>query len=1007
MSRRPRVEFIVTADTRQAMSGFQNLTGAITSGVFRGGLALKAFDAGLGAIQNSVASLTNSIAAATDTQIKTIAATSALSSLGNITYDRAQTAVEDLNQQLAKSAAILPGVTDDYKQLAQGISSSLVEAFKNPEGTLNIEGWKGATKELSENFGALTATTTKDAANTSLAINKALGGATTAGLRQIAFFEQNKAVLDEIDRALKSQNAESLNDVSVETRVKILTAASQKLITDDFKKAAGESVDGLMQNFNTALFDPSAGIFGVMRDLQPDMKGVQSVFSAYNETLSLIIGSDGVLFGIGKILNQLGFQIDPMKVIYGGLLKFNSGISQVSALVSDISRFVEQTGTKNATVLQSGIKALFGRFLGIVPNFKMPETSTKDDYKSPTAGLKPILDMGAKISVGDIAAKVKDRIGGMVDSVFARISEAVQTVRIVINSEEFTTGVTLIKRVLTRVIIEDFLPGVINIGADLAILITDAITGLVIKPSAGDAQNISGAFVRALAKIDYGKLREAISKVVRVAITVNLATSLATLAFARLATQVVGIVSAAILTPLRGALVAGLLNYVVPLAAAIVVPIQTAFAGIGAGVATALGGGLMAGGLATAGLALSATAGSLYLFARLMGASNKDIAYAAGNWATEASALTGIKVDGISSAIAAGFEIIRLSAVERLSQISKSTGVEINSLGDAMVANGNGQMQLIQTGIDYIYNSTITSIADLRSNFSIWLSGIKKDAKSAFDSFISSFQSLTTSVQNRINTFVKLVVNIWDNIVKAIQNAGLQLQNSLRRIPVIGGFIPSPSPSASVSPISPISSISSPSPSPSTPSLPRQSSSGVFNQFLNLFSPKPKYAGQNIQSFLETIKTETKNSPGASLVVANSSEIIIPKQSLPKILARIIQQSATNREQTVSNFSSFSSISSLLASSRQNNYNDSTNRLTNNIVNSTPTLTVAANPRERSITPQPQSVTIKQATPGKSSMNIESIVVNISNNQPSQQLSARDISQQMGELLRHELSKLL
>jgi hypothetical protein len=1090
MSRQPQITFIVTADTRQAMSGFQNLTGAITGGVFKGGLALKAFDAGLGLIQNSVRSLTNSIAAATETQLKTISATATLSSLGGIGYEKAQTAVEELNNALAKSAASLPGVTDDYKRLAQGFSSSLIDAFKDPSGTLNIEGWKNATKDLSENFGALTAATTRDAGNTTLALNKALGGASTASLRQIAFFEQNKAVLDEIDKALKKENAKSLNDVSIETRVKILTAASQKLITDDFKKAAGESVDGLIQNFNTALFDPGSGIFGIMRDLQPDMKGTQSVFSAYNETLKLIVGSDGVLFGIGKILNQLGFQLDPMKVIFDGLTRFNAGISQVSSLVNDISNFVEQTGTKNATVLQSGLKALFGRFLGIVPDFKMPGVSTRDDYKSPSTGLKPILDMGAKISVGDIAAKVKDRIGGMVDSVFNKISEAVQTAKIIVNSKEFITGVTLIKRVFARVIIEDFLPGLINLGADLAILIADAITGLVIKPNAGDNAVIASAFDKALSKIDYGKLREAITKIIFTAVKINVAISFAGMTFAGLSTQVAGIVSLAILTPLRGALVAGLLNYGVPLAAAIIVPMQTAFAGIGgtvavatvvvgrqlvamiSGIIPALGGGLFAGGLVTAGGLIAATTGSLYLAARLMGASNEDIASAAGNWATEASALTGIKIDGIGSAFTAGFEIIRLSVAERLSQLGTETGGEINNIWDLVKACFGGWGSLIQTGFDSIYNSVIISIADIRSNFSLWLSGIKNYIQSAFEGFISSFQNITTSVQSRINTFVKLVVDIWDNIVKAIQNAGLQLQNSLRKLPVIGGFIPSASPSPAVSP------------KPATPTSPATSpqSPGLLNQVLNLFSPKPKYAGQNIkyiQSFLEAVKTEAKNSPGASLVVANSNEVIIPKQSLPKIFNTVVRP-PINSNPNSSDTSVTDSIFSSLVNSVENNYLNSIKKINSpvnainsinsikkinspvnainainsvnpiNSVNSVnkklsslansvqsnlnsannfdsinnsisinrqqkfntaiatapnaPVSTVAV--ANQSDSRLPQSVVIKQESGGRS-LNIESINVSITNSQPSQPLSAHDISQQLGELLRYELSKLL
>ncbi len=1081
MSRSPRVEFVVTADTRQALSGFQNLTGAITGGVFRGGLALKAFDAGLGVVQNSVRSLTSAITAATDTQTKTIAATSALSSLGNISYDKAQTAVEELNQELAKSAAALPGVTDDYKQLAQGISSTLVEAFKDPKGTLNVDNWKSATKELSENFGALTATTTKDAANTSLAINKALGGSSTSELRQLAFFEQNKAILDEIDKALKTQGKTALKDVSVETRVKILTAASQKLITEDFKKAAAESVDGLIQNFNTSLFDPSSGIFGVMRDLQPDTKGIQSVFSAYNETLRLIVGGDGILFGIGKILEKLGFQVDPMNIIYQGLLKFNAGISKVSVLINGVGELLDKTGIKNVETLQDGIKNLFGKFLGIIPDAPSPAKSG-----SPAATASP------QVSLEDIAATVKTRIGGTVESFFARVSDAVKTVKLVVNSAEFQGLITLVKRTLTKVIIEDFLPGFVNLGADIAILIADTITGLVIKPSAGDAGVISTALGKALAKIDYGKLSEAVAKVVGVAVILNLSQSLAVMAFSSVATQVGAIVTAAILLPLKNALVTGLLTYAVPLASQIILPISAALTGLSTSVAAALTGAGAAGGsagigaavaglfagigatlsavatsaagaatalmsviaggfgglisiassaVASAGTFLSTLAGGLlsgpvllaaagaatiYGAARLMGASNQDIADSASAWSQEAQVLTGIKVDGIGGAIRAGFEIIRLSAVEQLSQIQQSTGVEINNIGDGLVVLITGYGQLIKTGIDYIYNSVLTWIADFRSSVTIWLTGVKGDAESAFASFTAGFSNLFTSVKNRIDTFVKSVITIWDEIIQSVQNAASQIQNSFRQLPVIGGFIPPTAPIA----IKPAVSTNNP-----------------VGNLLNILPPSPKYAGQNIQSFVNfmgAVAAENKQSPaGASLVVANSSEVILPKQALPKIFEKITSQSssifsekttARFQGQNVSSFlskvseaalplaplklnpniampstasTSNSNVAGGAAILNSNSFRSIERTFSNQSILKTNELSLSSplSPYAQKTSSSP-AITASTASADKS-ININSIEINISNTSPTEPTTARAISEQLGEMLRYELSKLL
>ena len=340
---------------------------------FRAQVAVDAWRFALGKANEAIGFVKNGFAEATNLQNEAIIAASTFSSLTGATYDQASEALERLNIRLAKSAATLPGATQEYKRLATTINDNLIEAFKDADGKLDVKAWEDATASISESFGAITASSTKQIGNTALGLTKALSGAGVSELRMISLFEQNPQLLNELEKGLAEKNAKTLRDLSIKDRVQLIQQIGEKFISGDFKSAASESVDGLMQSFKSAIFDPSSGIFGLMRDLDEQTKGTQSVFSAYNETVKLFIGSNSLFSNISELMTNLGLAADPMAILEKGFKLFNSLIKVVVDSLAGINKVLAPMksgadAAKNAIAETAKVPQSIGLFFSKLAN---------------------------------------------------------------------------------------------------------------------------------------------------------------------------------------------------------------------------------------------------------------------------------------------------------------------------------------------------------------------------------------------------------------------------------------------------------------------------------------------------------------------------------------------------------------------------------------------------------------------------------------------------------------
>ena len=342
-------------------------------------------------------------------------AVSTLASLTGSTIPAASASIEKLNSSLAKSAAALPGQTEDYKSLARVLSDNLIPAFKSADGSFDDAGFVTNLSGLAESYGAITASSTKDTGNTSLALTRALGGASSSQLRQFAFFEQNPVALSQMESRLAEVGAESLADLTVKSRVNLLLEVGETILTPEAKAQAENSVDGLLEALRSSLFDPSEGIFGLRRDLDKEVEGVQSVFDSFNAALKGLVSQNGddlgLVFRLFDSAQRAGLELgDPLIGRKNALDAIASSIESLKGRTDELF----QSGSGQAFIqIVNTVSGAFGSLLAGGEGASVALTGVATLIGGPIAGGLALLATNAERSLPIIAS-----IGGVLSDGF-------------------------------------------------------------------------------------------------------------------------------------------------------------------------------------------------------------------------------------------------------------------------------------------------------------------------------------------------------------------------------------------------------------------------------------------------------------------------------------------------------------------------------------------------------------------------------------------------------------
>lgn len=335
----------LSSSTASAATQTQGFAGALTQGI----LQANAVQFAIGKATEAMGGFQKAFGEAQQLQVSGLTAANTFATQTGKSLAEGEAVVDRLNQRLAVSAAALPGTTQDYKNLAIQVQDNLIPAFKQAGGAFDTKGFEDAVFKISESFGVLGATGGAATSDINLFLTKALAGSSEASLRILKFAETQPSVLGNIKEELTKVGQESLDKVDISKRIDILRKVGEKAITKEFKEKASATVEGLVQTYKSGLFDPTTGLFGLMRDLEPNTQGAQTVFNEFNTSLNLLIGSNGILGQFTQLMGTLGLTFDPMSVLRQGVVVFNSFLTGFNKQLTAINTFA--TVTKEALSL--------------------------------------------------------------------------------------------------------------------------------------------------------------------------------------------------------------------------------------------------------------------------------------------------------------------------------------------------------------------------------------------------------------------------------------------------------------------------------------------------------------------------------------------------------------------------------------------------------------------------------------------------------------------------------
>ncbi|MBW4421189.1 MAG: hypothetical protein KME13_18470 [Myxacorys californica WJT36-NPBG1] len=316
---------------------FKNLGGLIRGNALAADLMGRGITSAVNLAKSAVDGLANSFKDAAELQLTAASASATFAALTGKSFGEGTKFVDELNGKLSEVASKLPGTNADYKSLALGIQDNLIPAFKDLNGNVDTSAFQKDLIDITKSMtvlGVSSKTATKDVSKFTA---KLLGGASEAELNNLLFAENNPAFLNLYKAEAEKRNID-LKAATVAERKELVKAVGQKLVTPELIKASSEGVSGLISGLQAQLFDQDTGIFGLMRDIDTSTKEKETVLLAINDSLSLLIGGDGLLTELTKTFESLGLTFDPMRSLRSGILKFNETIKSLRDFVRSINQ---------------------------------------------------------------------------------------------------------------------------------------------------------------------------------------------------------------------------------------------------------------------------------------------------------------------------------------------------------------------------------------------------------------------------------------------------------------------------------------------------------------------------------------------------------------------------------------------------------------------------------------------------------------------------------------------
>jgi hypothetical protein len=359
------------------LSGIDELSPMIRGAVVQANLMDRALNAAFTGVSRVVGSAVSAFQDASSAQLDTLKSVAGLENVFEMPHSQAEQLNQEITVMLAKLAAPLPGTTDDYLKLFRQISDDVAIANKDlNNGTVDLKSYKEQVGEITSKWTVLGQGLSVFQRNN--ALRGLLSGDSLKTLRKLEFFEANPQVL----KALKDAEelaGKPLQKMGSGERLQVLLKALDVSMTDDTLKRMTGTLDANVQTFMSTLFDPTTGIFGLQKDLDNQRQGVQSAFMGISETITALIGGDGLFFALGNLLKALGVEfIDPMQQLRNTALYWAMMIRRLAEILNGGAAIA--SAMDRAAFLKDNIGKLVGVIAGSFN--RMLAAAAGIDYKA-------------------------------------------------------------------------------------------------------------------------------------------------------------------------------------------------------------------------------------------------------------------------------------------------------------------------------------------------------------------------------------------------------------------------------------------------------------------------------------------------------------------------------------------------------------------------------------------------------------------------------------------------
>jgi hypothetical protein len=308
--------------------GFQVMgLGKLASGAFLGSIGANIATSLFGASLAAVGTLKDNLQDAMKIDTSNLNVASDFSQTFAIDFKTAKNINESVQADLAAKAAPLPGSTEDYTAVYSQIASTVAKLTGKDD-------FRSTIVDLSSRVGALAAISGADASMGGNALNRAISGTTGLGeLMQIDLFQKSAGFTGAIRDGL-AQMGKSTKDwqqLTSQDRLGVLSKALKVAISDDKLANFEGSAEAIVQGFQTSLFSPQVGLFGVLRRVSS--AGGKTTLEAFTGVLTQLGSLSG---SFGKLASRLGLSFDPMAMVISGLDTFKGWLGSLDRFLGSI-----------------------------------------------------------------------------------------------------------------------------------------------------------------------------------------------------------------------------------------------------------------------------------------------------------------------------------------------------------------------------------------------------------------------------------------------------------------------------------------------------------------------------------------------------------------------------------------------------------------------------------------------------------------------------------------------